>query len=149
MKKMRIYLDNCCYNRPYDDQSFEIIRLETEAKLYIQDKIRDNKIERVWSFILDYENSENPYEDQTEAMYEWKKKSAFYLGPLESVRKKAKDLIKNIHLKPKDALHLACAVDAHCDYLLTTDKYMIKKTETLSEIKVINPLDFILLVEAK
>ena len=29
---MRIYLDNCCYNRPYDDQSKIRIRLETKMK---------------------------------------------------------------------------------------------------------------------
>lgn len=27
---MRVYLDNCCYNRPYDDQSQMRIHLETE-----------------------------------------------------------------------------------------------------------------------
>lgn len=32
---MRIYLDNCCFNRPYDDQSHLGIRLESDAKLYI------------------------------------------------------------------------------------------------------------------
>jgi len=31
---MKIYLDNCSYNRPFDDQSQMKIRLETEAKLY-------------------------------------------------------------------------------------------------------------------
>lgn len=29
---MRIYLDNCCYNRPYDDQSHILIYLETQRK---------------------------------------------------------------------------------------------------------------------
>lgn len=28
---MRIYLDNCCYNRPYDDQSYLNVSLETQA----------------------------------------------------------------------------------------------------------------------
>ena len=37
--KMRIYLDNCCFNRPYDDQSQLRISLETQAKLYIQGMI--------------------------------------------------------------------------------------------------------------
>lgn len=31
---MRIYLDNCSYNRPYDDQSQLRISLESQAKLY-------------------------------------------------------------------------------------------------------------------
>ena len=29
---MRLYLDNCCFNRPFDDQSTLTIRLETEAE---------------------------------------------------------------------------------------------------------------------
>jgi len=38
---MRVYLDNCCYNRPYDDQTQMRINLETQAKLYIQQLIRE------------------------------------------------------------------------------------------------------------
>ena len=29
---MRVYLDNCCYNRPFDEQTQLKVRLETEAK---------------------------------------------------------------------------------------------------------------------
>lgn len=36
---IRIYLDNCCFNRPYDDQSQIKIQLESEAKLEIQKHI--------------------------------------------------------------------------------------------------------------
>ena len=38
---MRIYLDNCCYNRPFDDQSQLKVLLESLAKLSIQQKMRD------------------------------------------------------------------------------------------------------------
>ncbi len=54
------YLDNCCFNRPYDDQNHQKILLETEAKLNIQQKITIGEIELVWSYILDFENNENP-----------------------------------------------------------------------------------------
>jgi len=37
---MRIYLDMCCFNRPYDDQSQARIRLETEAKMLLQQKVK-------------------------------------------------------------------------------------------------------------
>lgn len=33
---MLIYLDICCFNRPFDDQSDLIVRLQTEAKLHVQ-----------------------------------------------------------------------------------------------------------------
>jgi hypothetical protein len=38
---MRVYLDNCCFNRPFDDQSQARVRLEAEAKLEIQQRIKD------------------------------------------------------------------------------------------------------------
>jgi len=41
---MRIYLDNCCFNRPFDDQIQMKVRLETEAKLFIQDQILKGKV---------------------------------------------------------------------------------------------------------
>ena len=33
---MRVYLDNCCYNRPFDEQVQLKVRLETVAKLAVQ-----------------------------------------------------------------------------------------------------------------
>jgi hypothetical protein len=37
---MKIYLDSCCFNRPFDDQSKLRIRLEAEAKFKIQEDVR-------------------------------------------------------------------------------------------------------------
>ena len=59
MRKAKIYLDNCCYNRPYDDQTQPKVILETLAKLYIQELVLDQKLELVWSYILKFENSRN------------------------------------------------------------------------------------------
>jgi len=48
---MRVYLDNCCFNRPFDDKSQIRVKLEAEAKLYIQEEIRLGKLELIWSYI--------------------------------------------------------------------------------------------------
>lgn len=42
---MRIYLDNCCCNRPCDEQTQLGIRLETEAKLRIQQLMQTGVVE--------------------------------------------------------------------------------------------------------
>ena len=55
--KLRIYLDMCTFNRPFDDQNQLKIKLETEAKLFIQQGIVDGHYELVWSYILEYENN--------------------------------------------------------------------------------------------
>lgn len=69
---MKIYLDNCCYNRPFDDQTQIKIHLEAQAKLYIQSKIKEGTYDLAWSYILDYENSKNPYEEKRTAIAPWK-----------------------------------------------------------------------------
>ena len=49
---MRVYLDNCCYNRPFDDQFQPRIALETQAKMYVQSLIKKGEIELATSFML-------------------------------------------------------------------------------------------------
>jgi hypothetical protein len=36
---VRVYLDNCCFNRPFDDQRQTRVRLEAEVKLWHGAKI--------------------------------------------------------------------------------------------------------------
>ena len=73
MNRLKVYLDNCCFNRPYDNQSNLVISLETEAKLFIQELILSGKLMLVWSFVLDYENNANPFEEVRNRIAEWKK----------------------------------------------------------------------------
>jgi hypothetical protein len=55
--KTRLYLDNCAFNRPYDDLSLLKNYLEAEAKTYIQNGIFHGDFELAWSYIMDYEVS--------------------------------------------------------------------------------------------
>jgi len=49
----------------------------------------------------------------------------------------------NKGLKSKDALHVACAIEADYKYFITTDDKLIKNMNSVDDIKVINPLNFI------
>jgi predicted nucleic acid-binding protein len=51
---MLIYLDLCCFNRPWDDQSSARVRMETEAKLLLQERVRSKQTALVWSYVLSY-----------------------------------------------------------------------------------------------
>ena len=68
---MRLYLDNCCFNRPFDEQSSLTIRLETEAKWHIQTAIRAGHYALGWSYILDYENMTNPLGERRSEIQKW------------------------------------------------------------------------------
>jgi hypothetical protein len=48
---MRLYLDNCSFNRPFDEQSQLKIKLETEAKQFIQKQIISGIYELVWFYV--------------------------------------------------------------------------------------------------
>ena len=54
---MKIYLDNCCYNRLFDDRSNIKNYLEREAILIIMQKAYDGEEEIIGSDILDIEIS--------------------------------------------------------------------------------------------
>ncbi|WP_020395710.1 PIN domain-containing protein [Thiolinea disciformis] len=139
---MRVYLDNCIFNRPFDDQSHIRIRLEAEAKLYIQQQIREQKLELVWSYILEFENAQNPYHERQHAIQTWKDLAAVDIEESPVLLDTARILVAQ-GIKPKDALHVACAVEGQADYFISTDDKLLKKIQTIPIISALNPMDYI------
>lgn len=141
-----IYLDNCTFNRPFDDQTSIRIKLETDAKLYIQEKIKQHELELAWSYMLEFENSLNPYEDKREQIHAWKKLAAKTIYETQTIVSTANGLQQK-GLKKKDALHVACALEMRCAYFLTTDDRLLNKRQKIENIQVLNPLDFVKILE--
>lgn len=139
---MKIYLDNCCFNRPFDDQSQIRIKIETEAKLKIQEDIRSGKFQLVWSYLLDYENNKNPYSDRKVQISNWKKYAIDDIEENSNVIEKA-NFFNELGLQKIDSLHIACAIAAKCEYCLTTDDKILNKSIKISEIKITDPIGFI------
>ena len=140
---MRVYLDNCCLNRPFDGQDQTRITMETEAKLDIQGQIIAGKLELAWSYILDYENHANPFEERRAAIHEWRGRAVIDVVENASVLAKAAQLVA-AGLASKDALHVACAEFAKCDVFLTTDDELLKKASKITGIRVVNPTSFVI-----
>lgn len=135
---MRVYLDNCAFNRPLDDQTRPRIRLETEAKLWIQDGVQAGTIELAWSYVLDFENSANPFEQRRLAIHRWKDRAALDVQENEDVLHIARELV-GLRLKPTDALHVACAIAAEADYFVTTDDHIIARNADVQRIEIVDP----------
>ena len=140
---MKVYLDNCCYNRPYDDQSQLRISLETQAKLQIQNMIRNNDVILASSYVLLYENSKNPHEQRKKSILSFVKDNTIDYVDVDranEVKSKADEIIA-AGVKTADAHHVACAILAGCDFFLTTDDRLLKyKTDKL---QIIDPIEFI------
>jgi predicted nucleic acid-binding protein len=145
---MRVYLDNCAFNQPFDDQSHIRIRLESEAKLYIQQKIRIGQIELAWSYILDIENDQNPFQEKRNAIARWKRFAVADVEESEAILNRANGFTK-IGIKAKDALHVAAAIEVGAQYFITTDDRLIKKTRNLVDIVAINPVDIVVLIDER
>jgi len=143
---MRVYLDNCCFNRPFDDQSQARVRLEAEAKLEIQQRIADKAVELVWSYVLEYENQASPFEERRDVVARWKTVAMVDVDETEAIVQKAHE-IAGRGLRAKDALHVACAMAAGCDFFLTTDDLVVKRMRGYAGIAVMDPAQFIVEVE--
>ena len=140
---MRIYLDMNIYNRPFDDQSQVKIRFETIVIFSIFQKIKNKELKLIWSFMIDYENSLNPYDDVRQEI-EMAASLAFKnITPDEAILNAAKEFESN-GIKPRDSIHLACALNGKAEYFLTCDDKLIKRASALDmNIKIISPLRFI------
>ena len=140
---MRIYLDTCCYNRPFDEQKQEIIRRETHAKMEIQKMIRHKKLELVTSYILETENAENPYDGKRLAIKGFvDAHSTIFVSEENSgkVEKMSREIEQTgVHIM--DACHVACAILAGCDVFITTDKRLLKYHT--DAIRLMKPEDFL------
>jgi len=144
MNNYKIYLDNCTFNRPFDKRNQLSIVLEADAKLYIQQSILEKRIDLVWSYILDFENDANPFKERRFAVKQWQKLAITDIDENEQILKNAINLTK-LGLKSKDALHVACAMFAECDFFITTDSNILKKLKKYSKIRAISPIEFIYL----
>ena len=52
--------------------------------------------------------------------------------------------IERMGIKAMDALHIASAEAAECDWFLTTDKGILKKLRQLGTMRIANPIDFVM-----
>jgi hypothetical protein len=144
---MRVYLDNCCFNRPFDDQSHARVRLEAEAKLEIQQRIKDRRIELAWSYVLDYENQANPFEERRDIIAGWRAAASVDVSEIDTIIQQSHE-IADRGLHAKDALHIACAMAAGCDFFLTTDDVLVKRMRGFASIAVMTPTEFVVEVES-
>ena len=92
------------------------------------------------AYILDFENAANPYQNRKQAIAKWKKMAVMDIDASETIVNCGNEIMRK-GIKKKDALHIACAIEAKCDYLLSTDKKMLKTS--FEEINVISPVEFI------
>ena len=139
---MRVYLDNCTFNRPYDDQTQLKVSLETQSKLHIQNLIKEGRLDLVGSYTLDYEISRNPFEMRRKSITKFLQDNMkAYVGvERDDVISASAEEIMTSGVKEKEAFHVAFAIYAECEYFISTDIRLLKyKSE---KIKLVTPIEF-------
>lgn len=140
---MKIYLDNCCYNRPFDDQTQERIHLESETILTILQRGQSGIFKIVGSDVLELEMermNDVIKKQQVKNLYQVSNTHIIYT---EEIKERAKEIRRQSKIKTFDSLHIASAEAGDVDVMLTTDDKLEKMSEKLNlKVKVMNPLKF-------
>lgn len=142
MNSILVYMDCCCLNRPYDDQTHDIIRIESDAILAILFKCLYGTWSLIGSDIIEYEIAKTPDFNKKDKVMELYKIKKEIVKINDKIIYRAKE-IQNLGLKPLDSLHFASAEYRNVDALLTVDKEFIQYSKRVeSSIKVVNPINW-------
>lgn len=142
---MKLYLDLCVYNRPFDDQHQERIALETSAFIYILEKVEKGEYRLVVSEALAYENTKNPDELRRLRLTSYFCLAKDFIRADYEDSKRGRYLI-TLGFSAMDALHLALAEKQNVDYFITCDDSIIKlyrKHQGIIKVRVVSLLEFI------
>jgi predicted nucleic acid-binding protein len=140
-----VYLDVCCLNRPFDDQTQDRIRLEAEAVLLILTHLEVGEWQWIGSEILDFEIEQTPDQERRHRI----KLLAIHVHRsvlVERAEIERAQQLEALGFYPFDALHLACAESGNASIFLTTDDKLLRLADRVSgqlRVRVENPLTWL------
>jgi len=139
---MRLYLDVCCLNRPFDDQTQGRIRLEAEAVLLILGRCEAAEWEWISSEVVDVEIGRTPDPERRRRTSHLSEHAHQRVRVAQQQIERAETL-SSWGFGAYDALHIACAESGAVDVFLTTDDTLLRRASTLVHelrVRVCNPL---------
>ena len=143
---IRVYLDVCCLNRPFNDQTQDRIRLETAAVLTVLERIGYGELLNVGSTTIQAEIDRNRDRELRIALQQLADTATEYVVVGEEQVERANDL-QGLGFHFFDALHVACAESGGADVLLTTDNRLLRlalRVSTKLTVRLANPADWLM-----
>ena len=140
---MRVYLDCCCFNRHFDNLSQVRVRLEAEAVEWVLEESVTGRFTLVTSDYVITELLRNPDAVKRSQALAATQYSQMHVPATAFILARATQ-IEELGIGAFDALHVAAAEAARCDYFLTTDDRLLKKSlrhHGKLMVTVLNPLD--------
>lgn len=130
---IRIYLDNCCVNRPFDAHGQPRVRAEALAIEAIV-AMHDASSCRIIAGIVSYfEAGRAPDSERREGVLAVLDRLEFVKVASGAMRGWVEPLV-NIGIKPMDAYHIAFAKEAGASALLTCDDGILRKANGIIEL---------------
>ncbi len=142
---MKIYLDNCCYNRLLDDRSYPKIYYERNSVMLILEFVEKGEVDLVGSQMLvrEIEDTQDPYRKSVLQMIYGLCKDEIQING--AVLDRAEEIRHSTNIKYKDSIHLACAEAVKADALLTTDEKFLRNCNRIKIFtRVLNPGQWLL-----
>jgi predicted nucleic acid-binding protein len=135
-------MDLCCLNRPFDDQSQDKVRLETEAIISILGRCLSGAWLLIGSDVIELELRKNTSVDKKQKVTQLHNIARARVVYNAAIKTRAAEF-RNYGIKLFDSLHLASAEYACADVFLTVDARLIKSAARSDvKIRAKNPLDY-------
>jgi predicted nucleic acid-binding protein len=125
---MRVYLDLCTIQRPFDDRTQLRIQDEREALFRIVALIEKGVIDLISSFVLEVESAANPNAVKREYVETVLSLASERVQPTVPVQART-DIYKAFGIRTWDAAHLAAAVEARADFFCTCDDRLLRRAK--------------------
>lgn len=142
---MKIYMDNCCYNRILDDRTNPKIYFDRNTVLFILECVEKGMFTLIGSQMLKKEMEDTPIAFKREVLEMIYSLCTEEIKVTEEIVNRAIEIRNNSNIRTKDSIHLACGEFANVDVLLTVDKKFMNNSNRLpAKIKVMEPTEWIL-----
>ena len=137
----RIYLDVCCFNRPFDDQTQSRIRVETEAVLAILERCERGEWVLIISEMVETEVAQIADQERRKNIEDAMLMAQDHVLVDDVVLSRG-EVLQDLGFQGFDAIHIACAEIAQVDVFLSTDDRLLRKAvqnQDILSICVQNP----------
>jgi predicted nucleic acid-binding protein len=141
---MLLYLDTCCLNRPFDDQTQVRVSLESQAVMAILAQVEHGRYRLANGSVLTFEVGRIRDDVRRQGIEHFLAYSADWQPLTTEVERRGSELIQS-GFRRMDALHLASAESIQADCFLSTDDRLIARAQNgpiTLQMPVINPLFF-------
>lgn len=142
---IRVYLDNCCFSRPFDDKEQSRVRLESQAIIVILGYVTDGSWTMVGSDAVDQEVGAIRDPGRRHSVQEMVAAATEHVSLNSDVTRRGEHL-QTMGFRGYDAFHIACAEAGGADVLLTTDDAFMRRAQRVQHelsVRVANPVTWL------